>query len=242
MAVYDLPNRPRNLLLASLSDADYAVLEPHLKPTELKFRQRLELAKRRIRNAYFIESGLASVVATGGRDRPQAEVAMIGREGMTALPVVLGVDHAPNDVIMQVEGRGQCIATEDLQEAMSESAGIGQCLRRYVHVYAMQAGQTALANARGTLESRLARWLLMAHDRMGQDVLQLTHEFLSVMLGVRRAGVTIALHELAGRGLLTTGRGSVTIMDRTGLESAAGGFYGTTEAEYSRLFPRATLQ
>jgi CRP-like cAMP-binding protein len=242
VAAYDLPNRPRNLLLASLSNADYAMLEPHLKYAEFSARQRVELPKRRIKTVVFIETGLASVIATGSRDRVRVEVAMIGHEGMTGLPVVLGIHYAPNDVIMQFAGSGQFIAAEDLQEAMSLSVTLSDCLHHYVHVYTVQAGQTALANARASLETRLSRWLLMAHDRMGNNALHVTHECLSAILGVRRAGVTIALHEFADQGLVSTARGAITITDRAGLEGAAGGFYGTAEAEFLRLFPDSRLQ
>ena len=109
---------------------------------------------------------------------------------------------------------------------------------RYAYVFAVQAGHTALANAHGKIEERLARWLLMAHDRLEGDDLHLTHELLSTMLGVRRAGITTALHELEKLALISTVRGCVTILDRSGLEQSANGLYGVPEAEFERLFAR----
>jgi len=238
-APQSLPNLPRNKLLARMASSDYAALQPHLQPVELRFRQRLDTAGRRIKSAYFIERGLASVVAIGGGERRQSEVTVVGNEGMTGLPVLLGVDRSPHETFMQVEGAGQSIATEDLQNAMRASATLTSFMLRYAHICSIQMAHTALANAQGKLEERLARWLLMAHDRSGTDELELTHEFLALMLGVRRPGVTMALHQLEQRALVRTARGSVTVLDRAGLESCASGLYGIPEAEYERLIPAA---
>ena len=234
-----LPNNARNKLLARMSSSDLAALQPHLQPVELKFRQRLESPSRKIRSAFFIERGLASVVAIGGGDRRQSEVTVVGNEGMTGLPLLLGVDRSPTETFMQVEGAGQSIAAEDLHAAMRASATLTAFMMRYAHVCAIQMAHTALANAQGKLEERLARWLLMAHDRSRADELELTHEFLALMLGVRRPGVTMALHQLEQKALVRTARGSVTVLDRVGLEGCANGLYGTPEAEYDRLIPAA---
>jgi CRP-like cAMP-binding protein len=225
-----------NRLLSSLSQFDLELLQPHLEPVKLKFRQRLQASNRRIGHAYFLESGLGSVVAIGGGERRQAEVAIVGREGMTGLPVVLDADRGPCDVFMQLEGAGQRIAAEALRSAIEESSTLRRCLLRFAHAFQMQAHYTALANAQGTIQQRLARWLLMAQDRVEEDTLQLTHEFLSLMLGTRRAGVTTALGHFEDKGLVEGARGSVTILDREGLEECADGLYGVPEAEYERLF------
>jgi hypothetical protein len=138
---------------------------------------------------------------------------------------------------MQVEGSGQSISADHLSNAMDRSVTMARCFQRFAHVVAVQASYTALASAQGKLEERLARWLLMAHDRIGSDVLKLTHEFLALMLGVRRAGVTTALQHFEVKGVLHTARGSVTVADRGGLEECANGLYGQPEAEFERLFP-----
>jgi CRP-like cAMP-binding protein len=226
----------RNSILAALPPADFALLQAHLEPVELKFRQRLQASNRRITHAYFPERGIASVVAISRTERRQAEVAIVGREGMTGVPVVLRADRSPCEVFMQVEGKGQRIAADDLRAALHKSPGLLDCLLRYAHAFQMQAHYTALANAQGTIEERLARWLLMAQDRIGGDKLLLTHEFLALMLGTRRAGVTTAMGHFERNGVVETARGAVTILDREGLEECAAGLYGIPEAEFERLF------
>ena len=125
----------------------------------------------------------------------------------------------------------------NLQLLMGESRSLRDTLLLYVHTFVVQASYTALSNAKGSLEERLGRWLLMAQDRSDGKELLLTHEFLALMLGVRRAGVTVALNHFESQGMISLNRGSVTIEDRDGIEEAANGFYGAPEAEYERLFP-----
>lgn len=236
MTAVNLPNQPRNKLLARMPSADLALLQRQLRPVALKFRQRLESVNRRVPSAYFLERGVASVVAISG-DRRQAEVGIIGCEGMTGICAVLGVDRSPHEIFMQVEGEGQSIATEELQTSMAASASLAAFLRRYVQAFFVQAAHAALANAQGKIEERLARWLLMAQDRTETRDIALTHEFLALMLGVRRPGVTMALHQLETRGLIATARGHVSVVDRDGLLHVANGLYGAPEAEYERLIP-----
>jgi CRP-like cAMP-binding protein len=119
---------------------------------------------------------------------------------------------------------------------MDESVTMLRCFLRFAHVFAVQSGYTALANAQGKIEERLARWLLMVHDRMERDTLELTHEFLALMLGTRRAGVTMALGHFEHKGVIETARGAVTVKDREGLIECANGLYGVPEAEFERLF------
>ena len=223
----------RNRVLGSLAKADLGLLQPNLVPVTLNFRQHLQSANRRIKAAYFPDSGIASVVAIANGSRSQTEVAIVGCEGMTGVPVVLGAERSPCDVFIQVEGHGRCIAAEDLRSAMDQSASLTKTLLNYVHVFNVQSNYTALANAHGKLEERLARWLLMSQDRIADDQLVMTHEFLALMLGVRRAGVTVALQHFEGRGCISTARGTITIKDR---EESANGLSGAPEAEYERLF------
>jgi CRP-like cAMP-binding protein len=228
----------RNRLLGAMSDADFALIQPLLKPVSLDFRKQLQSSNRRIKAIYFPESGLASVVAVGNGDRAQAEVALIGNEGMTGLPVLLGADRSPCEVFMQVEGEGYCITAADLDLLISDSPSIFRLMLLFAHTFVVQASYTALANAKGKLEERLARWLLMAQDRLEAKELLLTHEFLALMLGVRRAGVTTAVQHFEAHGLISCARGSISVEDRDGLQEAANGLYGAPEAEYERLFPR----
>lgn len=230
----------KNRILGSLAQRDRELIEPHLEEVVLKFRQRIEAAGRKIEDIYFIDAGLATVVAVGGLERRQAEVAVIGYEGMTGVAVLLGALRSPHETFMQVEGHGRRIASRVLRDLMETSRSLSACLMRYVHTFAVQSAHTALANAQGKIEERLARWLLMAHDRLDSDELHLTHEFLSVMLGVRRAGITTALHQLEKLALISTSRASITVLHRRALEKSTNGLYGVPEAEFRRLFPTSS--
>jgi CRP-like cAMP-binding protein len=221
-------------LLSAVSIADYELLRPHLEPVQLKLRQPLERPNRRIDNVYFIHAGIASVVALQAGPI-QAEVGLIGYEGMSGSAVLLGDDRSPHSTYMQVAGDGERIAVAALDAAVEASRTLRAMLLRYVQSFLVQTAQTAIANARSKLDERLARWILMAHDRVPQSSLPLTHEFLALMLVVRRAGVTEALHELARSGLIRASRGQIVIVDRAGLERRAGTAYGLPESEYRRL-------
>jgi CRP-like cAMP-binding protein len=212
-----------NRLLARLSRADLKLLEPHLDAVELPVRRQLEVRNRRVEQVYFLDSGVASIVANGQR---AIEVGMIGREGMTGVSVLLGnSDRVPHETYMQIAGRGQRMSVTNLRAAIGESDTLLQVLLRSVHAFLTQTTQTALANGRSKIEERLARWLLMAHDRIDGNELVLTHEFLSIMLGVRRSGVTTALQELERKGLIEHRRSLVMVKDRAGLEESSNGSY-----------------
>ena len=221
--------KQRNHLLAALSSDDFALLEPMLKPLTLNLRQVLEPANKAIKHNYFITSGLASVIAIG-KTSHRLEVGIIGRDGITGLPVVLGNDRSPNETFIQVEGTASRIAADDLRQAMRKSASLSRVLLNFVNAFLIQTSHTALSNGTATIEERLARWLLMAQDRLDGDEVPLTHEFLSLMLGVRRVGVTGALNQLARKGVIRLSRGRIWIVDREGLIISANGSYGIPEA------------
>ena len=126
------------------------------------------------------------------------------------------------------------VSAPALREAMSASPSLASILLRYAHVFMIQSGQTALANGRGRLDERLARWLLMWDDRIRPESITVTHDFLALLLGVRRPGLTDTMNDLEGRGLIRSGRGKVLLLNREGLKLAANGFYGVPEAEYDR--------
>jgi CRP-like cAMP-binding protein len=224
---------PRNHLLSLLSDAGRASLVG-LERVPLEPRQVLESPGQPISSVYFVASGLVSLV---GRSWPnhQIEVGMIGSEGMTGTAVVLGDDRSVNECIVQAAGEGWRIPAPDLRAAMARNPALTEHLLRYVHAFMMQITQTALANGRGRLAERLARCILMWLDRTREDGLAVTHEFLSLLLGVRRSGVTVALHMLESRSLIRASRTVIRVLDREGLQAAANGLYGVAEAEYDRL-------
>jgi len=217
----------KNRILSRLSAADMALLKPDLEPVELPLRHVLEVPNKPIQHSYFIEYGLASIVAANGHKR--LEVGLIGCEGMTGLPIVLGNDRSPNETFMQVPGNGMRIPADKLRKAIAQSRSLELAFLSFAHAFMNQTARTALSNGTATLEERLARWLLMANDRLRGDEVPLTHEFLSLMLGVRRAGVTVALHYLEHRALIRLARKQIVITDRNGLEPAANGTYHKPE-------------
>jgi CRP-like cAMP-binding protein len=225
---------PGNRLLHALSSPDIELLAPHLMTVVLRVPQDLERPNKSIRDVYFPDTGVASVVALNP-DGKRVEVGVIGSEGMSGAAVILGNEQSPHSTYVQIAGRGMRISATNLRDAMMASASLRALLLLYVQTFLMQTAHTAVANARATLPQRLARWLLMAHDRVAHDKLVLTHEFLSLMMGVRRAGVTEALHELGRLKLTKATRGEITILNRRGIEKIAGSYYGVPEAEYRKL-------
>jgi CRP-like cAMP-binding protein len=224
----------RNRLLAALSSVDLNLLEPHLESVRLEKRHVLEAPGKAIDYIYFPETFIASVVAICGREE-RIEVGLIGCEGVTGMAVLLGDHRSPNSTYVQVEGEALRISPGPLHKALENSASLRGLLLRFAHVFAAQVAQTAVANGRAKLEQRLARWILMAHDRTVADDVSLTHEFLAVMLGVRRASVTVALDAFEKKGVIAARRGNITVVDRKAIEKTAGHFYGVPEAEFRRL-------
>lgn len=228
-------NRPfRNHLLTTMAAEDYDFIEPHLELASLPVGHDVEVRGERAPYMYFIESGIVSIVAANGSGK-QIEIGLIGREGISGLAVILGDDVANHAAYMQVEGHGYRVPAVVMLEAMRNSGELRNRLARFAHTLMIQTAHTALANGRANLVERLSRWILMAHDRVDGNVIPITHEFLALMLGVRRAGVTVALHELEGRRLIKAIRGQITVLDRAGTEKLANGFYGQPEGEYFRL-------
>jgi CRP-like cAMP-binding protein len=218
-----------NRILSRLSRADFSLLEPHLEAVALPLRKQLEARKKRIDQIYFIEAGFASVVANG-TSKQSIEVGIIGREGMTGLAVVLGNDRAQHETYVQVAGKGLRISAAKLREASDKNPALHRAMLQYANAFLMQTMSTALANGRSRIEERLARWLLMADDRIDGDQLPLTHEFLGLMLGTHRPGVTQALNALRDDGLIATQRRNITILDRKGLERRSNGTYVRLES------------
>lgn len=229
----------RNRLLQNIALEDWDLVGPHLEPVSVKERHVLEVPTKPIAHAYFLETGVASVVAVDAEDH-RIEVGVIGFEGVTGVPLIMGDNRAQHSTYMQIAGSGHRMSADALREAIGKSETLRALFLKSAQGFMIQTAHTALANGRAKLEQRLARWLLMAHDRMTTDAVPLTHEFLAVMLGVRRAGVTVAIHSFEQRGLVTTRRGQLTLVNRAGIEQVAGSFYGTPEAELKRLFGEKT--
>jgi CRP-like cAMP-binding protein len=225
-----MAHRQPNLVLSRLSGTDFRLIEADLEDVDLPVRKMLERPRRRIESVYFPESGFASVVATGAGMKP-IEVGIIGREGMTGLAVLLGNKPAKNETYIQSAGKGQRLKASVLRRAIDQRASLHRSLLRYVNSFLDQAAMTALAHGRSTIEERLVRWLLLADDRVDKGELLLTHEFLAMMLGVTRPGVTVAVQSLEQKGLIAKKRASIVILDREALEKLAGATY--TPAVYN---------
>ena len=157
---------------------------------------------------------------------------------MTGVHIVMGGDRSPHLSYVQAAGQGLRASADDIREAMRASGSLRENFLRFGQAFMTQTAHTAVANGRATIEERLARWILMAQDRVDGNDLMLTHEFLALMLNVRRAGVTEALNVLSKKGLISANRGQIRVLDRPRLEAAANGFYGIPEAEYQRLIGR----
>jgi CRP-like cAMP-binding protein len=226
-----------NRLLSALNRADFDLLQPDLEPVALELRQWVIEAGQPVQQIYFPEHGIVSILADTSEGR--IEVGLIGPEGMAGLPVVLGVDRSPHGYMVQAAGEALRITTLELRTALQQSPSLQAGLLRYAHALMVQTAQTAYANAGFSIEARLARWILMTDDRLEGGDLPLTHDFLSMMLGVRRPGVTLAVQGLEGNRLIRAARGRITVLDRTGLEEVADTAYGVSEAEYASVMEQA---
>lgn len=217
---------------------DYALLHPHLERVEIPRGAVLAAANKRLAHVYFPEGGVTSIVTVeqGGK---RTEVGLFGREGMSGSCLLLGTDRSPLETFVQAGGSTALrIARATFMTILQSSESLRRLLGAFAQSLAMQVSYTAASNANYVLKTRLARWLLMCHDRVDGSDLDLTHEFLAMMLGVRRAGVTETLKQLEVDGAITARRGIVSVVSRRSLEAIAGGAYGAPEAEYRRLIGR----
>ena len=222
----------RNEILANLPHAEMSALRPHLTRVRLVNRQSLHEPGQIIEHVFFVEQGFVSMVAESGESSGgRIEVGLTGRESMVGLTVMLE-PHATsfNRMMVQLPGFAYRMPAEMLRKVAGSAPFLSQRLLRALQGALAQIAQTAACNSRHTLPERLARWLLMAHDRVDGDELVLTQEFLSIMLAVRRAGVTIAIGSLQTAGVMRHLRGRLTITDRPGLEAATCGCYSRLHA------------
>lgn len=225
---------PRNRLLASLPRVEYECLRPHLEEVELEYRQVLYRANRSIEFIYFFETGVGSLVNTM-RNGEASEVGTIGNEGVVGVPVVLGDKRAPTSVYVQVPGVGVRIKTADFVAAMKQSPALRLLLLHYVHAFFNQVAQSAACAHHHVIEQRCCRWLLMTYDRMDSKEFMLTQEFLAMMLGAGRSGVTVVAGALQRAGLIRYKRRYITILDLVGLKQRSCECYEVTKREFDRL-------
>jgi CRP-like cAMP-binding protein len=223
-----------NRLLELLSAKDYERLRPHLQRVRLTYRKSLYRAYRPIEFVYFIETGVGSLVNTL-ENGDAAEVGTIGNEGVVGLPLLLSDETAPTSVYVQVPGSGLRVKSTIFTRELARSASMRVVMHHYAHALFNQVAQSAACNQFHNIEQRCCRWLLMTHDRMNTDDFLLTQEFLAMMLGVQRTGVSIAAGALQRAGLIRYARGNVTIIDRGGLLKRSCECYGVSKREFDRL-------
>jgi CRP-like cAMP-binding protein len=220
----------QNRLLAALPQKEYQRLRHHLKEVPLVFEEILYQPDSVISDVYFPGSGIISLLA-GVKERATIEVGLVGREGMLGLPVFMGVKTSRNIAVVQGAGFAMTMKATVLRQECSAGGPLGRLLQRYTHSVLTQISQSAVCNQFHDVDARLARWLLMTHDRMGQDEFQLTQEFLSNMLGTRREGVSKAAGDLQREKLITYSRGRLKILNRPALEAASCSCYGLIKDE-----------
>jgi CRP-like cAMP-binding protein len=224
----------KNRILASLPKAEISRLAPHLSPLPLPIGKTLQTPDEEITYGYFVESGLASVVIEMANGNT-VETGITGKEGIVGIPVLLGTRSMPTRTFMQIAGAGFRIKADRLKEEFERSGTLRKQINSYVQAYLVQTAQTAACNRLHDIAERLARWLLMCHDRMESDTFSITHEFLGHMLGTPRSTVTLAAGILHKAGLVDYSRGRVVIRNRKGLEKAACECYRTIRKEFDRL-------
>jgi CRP-like cAMP-binding protein len=227
----------QNRLLAAMAPADFALLAPHLDLVTLALGEAVITPDTPITHVHFVEQGIVSCIGVSA-DGERIELGVVGREGLVGLPILLDADQTPDEARVQILGLAWAIPAGALRGALQHSPTLHRRLFRYAQVAHLQVASTALANGRYKVERRLARWLLMCHDRVEDDDLPTTQQFLSLMLGVQRTSLTAVVGGLVRDGLITTQRGTITICDRAGLLALAGAAYGQPEAEYERLLGR----
>jgi CRP-like cAMP-binding protein len=210
----------RNELLLSLPPEDWESIFSELTSVQLRTHEVLHESGEPIRFAYFLNSGLASVLSVLSEGK-SVEVGLTGKEGFVGLPLVVGLRTSPTRTVIQIEGAGFRVSPAGLMKILRRSETLEQRLQRYVQVLSMQASQVAACNRIHEVDERLARWLLMCQDRISSDTVPLTQELLAHMLGTRRSSVTVAAGTLQKAGLITYKRGNVKIESRENLKDAA---------------------
>ncbi len=231
----------KNQLLARLPQRRLALIVPKLQTISLPRGTVMEMPNQIVSRVYFPIDCVGSLIAVG-REGSRIETGVIGREGMTGTGLADGVDRTPYEMITQIDGEALTIAAEDFLAVLEVVPEFRILSARFARSLGIQVSYTALSNARFDVKQRLARWLVMVHDRVPGRDFHLTHDYLAIMLGVRRPSVTDALHLLEGHKLIRSTRSNIEIRDRSGLVDAAGEAYGVPEYEYVRLMnlPLAT--
>lgn len=228
------PHTVRNRLLRLLPQADLERLWPRLEAVTLQVKSMLLTPETEVDSVHFVEVGTVSMLALLEEGIP-IEVGLVGPEGMIGLPLLLGAPTSPLEGMVQVSGVALRLSAAAFRATLAETPALLALLLRYVDAFHVQVAQSAACNGRHHIEQRLARWLLMTHDRVEGDSFMITQEFMSTMLGVRRPGVTLAVGALQRAGVVRHDRGIAQVLDRPGLEAASCECYGVVRSRYDWL-------
>lgn len=229
------PQSPaNNHLLAAPPKEEYEQLLPQMEHVRLAFGEILYAPGEAITHVYFPHDAIISLVSAM-KSGASAELAIVSSEGMVGLPVYLGSDTATNEAVVQIAGRATRVKAQVFKDEFCKSRLLRILLRRYTHALFTHASQIAACNRLHHVEERFIQWLLLMNDRIGKDEFKFTHEIISQMLGVRRAGVSTCAAKLRQRGLISYHRGHIRILDRAGLEAAACECYEIIRTEFDRL-------
>jgi CRP-like cAMP-binding protein len=235
MSTHRDSSRPTaNRILNALSSAEYERLLAYLEPVEMPLGEVLYPPNEPITHVYFPNRGTVSIICQF-EDGKSVEAGMVGNEGMFGVCVFLGSVTAPLEAVVQLPGDALRMRADMLVEEFKRGEHLQDLLLRYTQAFIIQIAQTAACNRAHPLNGRLARWLLMCQDRAQSIELQLTHEFISIMLGTRRAGVSEAAGKLQDEGMIRYRRGHVTILDQQGLEAHSCECYRIVKHEFDRL-------
>lgn len=223
-----------NVILLSMGDSEYGLFRPHLEYVELPDHLVLHEAGAKLDFAYFPNRGLISFVVAM-EDGKTAEAGVVGNEGFAGIPAAVGLSRSPLQAVVQISGDGFRVEVEALQKILESAPHLQLLLSRFAVVQGMQVAQTAACNRLHEIEQRLARWLLMAQDRVDSGVLPITHDFLATMLGTNRSSVSLAAATLRKKNLIRYTPGAVTIVNRKKLEALACECYGIMQQHNGHL-------
>ena len=229
------PNQANNRLLEALSRKNRQRFLANCTQVELESAEILAEPGERISHVYFPTESFISLITPATDDCAALEMGLVGDEGMLGIQLILDVRVSPLRALVQGAGLALCMKVAPFRRELEQSATLQRELKRYLYVVLGQFAQTAACTHFHVVEARLARWLLMTHDRAHSDTFHVTHEFLAYMLGVRRVGVTKAAYSLQQRKLIRYSRGDITILDRSSLEAASCGCYADDLASYARM-------
>lgn len=224
----------QNKLLSVLPHEDYHLIAPDLRRVILPRGTTIAEEGKQIDLVYFLTSGIGSILATTPEGH-RCEAGVFGAEGYVPTSAIAGVEWAAHDVVIQLDAEAYAMGYSEFRGWMERNRSFSTVMIRSIEGFAVQLAYTAISNAIHEVTERLARWLLMCHDRVPGNEIALTHEFLSMMLGVRRPSITTSLHILEGNGYIKAERANITIRNRAALEEFAQDAYGKPEREYRRL-------